>query len=724
MRKLRSSCWSSCWSVVRFGALLLFASLPILATLPTGAAAEPVSSWFEVPEGVPTNVPKVREGLPQVLAVDGADVNVSDLLGNEAEVSISINPNAPDSLVVAGHSPDFSTLNTFYSTDGGASWTLVPLGDAQDGLTGATRNDPAVTHDAFGNVYVAYGVLVLGEPTEIAELALVVAKSTDGGGSYTQFTVVDQRPFVVPPGLLFPVPGNDKWLLATGLRPAPPAVPELYVAWTQNDVEGDRFDQRIVVSVSTDGGVSFSTPQVINDASLVGSQEGNFGAVPAVGPNGELYVAWHSYRTDQVLVDVSFDGGLSFGTDRVAATSATGFKTEIPADPVRGVFTGPVLDVDRSAGPYDGRLHLTYTDVGVGGLPDVDVWTRFSDDHGESWSTPLRVHDDAGTNSQFLPWLDVDPVTGLVTVVWYDARNDPANEQVELFAAVSDDGGESFLPNLLVSDGASDQSFGNPDKSDNGYLEYIGVAAFDCSVHPVWADNSLDPADLDFFTDRVQLTSSDTTLCAPRLLEVDPLFLDFPEVEVGTTRTQPVKLVNAGEGPIHVRDVEIAFPPVGFSIASAPAVPFTLEAGETAEIFVAFTPLAVGFEVGTLLVDNNTTGVAVSLYGEAVEGVPPTPSIEDVRTFFDASVADGTLVGFGFGSSGPGRLRALRNLLAAAARRIAVGGARAGCAQLEQAYLRTDGGFRPLDFVTGPAAPELADRIRALSKELGCDPLL
>jgi hypothetical protein len=655
--------------------------------------------------------------------VDGADVNVSNLLGNEAEVSISVNPNSPDSLVVAGHSPDFGTLNTFYSTDGGATWTLVPLGNAQDGIAGATRNDPAVTHDAFGNVYVAYGVLILGEPTEIAELALVVAKSTDGGGSYSQFTVVDQSPFVVPPGLIFPVPGNDKWLLATGPRPALPAVPELYVAWTQNAVEGDALDQRIVVSRSTDGGLSFSTPQVINDASIVGSQESNFGAVPAVGPKGELYVAWHNFGTDEVLVDVSFDGGLTFGADRLATTSATGFKTSIPADPARGVFTGPVLDVDRSAGPYDGRLHLTYTDVAPGGLPDVDVLTRFSDDHGAHWSTPLRVHDDGGTNSQFLPWIDVDPVTGLVSVVWYDARNDPANERVEVFAAVSDDGGESFLPNVLVSDGASDQSLGNPDRSDNGYLEYIGVAAHDCRVHAVWADNSTDPADLDFFTDRVEVTASDTTLCAPRLLEVDPPFLDFADVAVGTTETQPVKLVNAGEGPIHVRNVEIALPYVGFSIASAPAVPFTLEAGETVEIGVAFTPLAVGFEVGTLLVDNNTTGVAVSLYGEAVEGTPPPPSIEGVLAFFDASVADGTLVGSGFGRSAAGRLGALRNLLAAAAHRITAGFRVGGCAQLRQAYLRTDGLRPPPDFVAGPAAAELAELIRALAKELGCEPL-
>jgi hypothetical protein len=65
----------------------------------------------------------------------------------------------------------------------------------------------------------------------------------------------------------------------------------------------------------------------------------------------------------------------------------------------------------------------------------------------------------------------------------------------------------------------------------------------------------------------------------------------------------------------------------------------------------------------------------------------------------------------------------MRNLLAAAARRITTGFVRGGCAQLGQAYLRTDGRLRPRDFVTGPAAPELAEMIRALEKELGCRPM-
>jgi hypothetical protein len=109
--------------------------------------------------------------------------------------------------------------------------------------------------------------------------------------------------------------------------------------------------------------------------------------------------------------------------------------------------------------------------------------------------------------------LDVDQQTGVVAVVWYDARNDTNNKQVEVFMAASDNGGVSFLTNILVSDGQSDQSVDNANRWGGAYLEYIGIAIFGCQAFPVWSDNSTDLTDLDFFTDQVQITGLDTLLC-------------------------------------------------------------------------------------------------------------------------------------------------------------------------------------------------------------------
>ena len=131
------------------------------------------------------------------------------------------------------------------------------------------------------------------------------------------------------------------------------------------------------------------------------------------------------------------------------------------------------------------------------------MFVRTSDDDGATWSAPVRVNDTT-TSDQFMPWLDVDQVTGTVGVVWFDARNDPNNQLVELFSAASRDGGATFRTNLRVSDGQSNESVTNPMRNvGSNYLEYLGTAGHNCEASAVWPDNSADPADLDYLTDHV-----------------------------------------------------------------------------------------------------------------------------------------------------------------------------------------------------------------------------
>jgi hypothetical protein len=91
--------------------------------------------------------------------------------------------------------------------------------------------------------------------------------------------------------------------------------------------------------------------------------------------------------------------------------------------------------------------------------------------------------------------------------VWYDAQNDINNQLVEVFMAVSSDGGDTFDPTMIVSDNPSNQSASNASRYTGNFLEYIGVACRDDTASVVWSDNSLDLADLDFFTDQVAMTT-------------------------------------------------------------------------------------------------------------------------------------------------------------------------------------------------------------------------
>jgi len=164
-----------------------------------------------------------------------------------------------------------------------------------------------------------------------------------------------------------------------------------------------------------------------------------------------------------------------------------------------------------TGGTNDGRVYVAYTVVGDGGDFDTDIITRFSDDEAATWSAPVTVNDDGGDTSQFLPWLSVDNCgdgDGRVAVVWYDTRNDdPDVEKVQTFMGVSENGGVSYKANVQVASGQSDQSASNGGAWSNNFLEYIGVASCNNMACAVWADNSTDLDDLDFFSDCVPLVN-------------------------------------------------------------------------------------------------------------------------------------------------------------------------------------------------------------------------
>ena len=477
-------------------------ALPVIVA---AQSTEPVSTLPAAPsaqsEGQAVKALSGRMSAGATMGADAGDPAAADVVAGEnalSEVSIDVNPTDSNNQVIVGHAGDLVTMNTFYTTDGGLTWNEVLIGDATDGLTSTFRFDPTVAFDEDGNVYVGYGART-AIPAGGNQRTVVVCRSTDGGASYPQCTNIATTADI---GAL---PGNDKWHLATGPDPADPTRQNVYIAWTQNITEASGTDQRIVVSRSIDDGATFSAPIIINDPSIAGTRNGNLFADPAVGPNGELYVAWQDIDANQVWIDASMDGGLTFGADVLVTSSAAGFKTLIPAQPDRGVGVMPTIDTDRSGGPFDGRIYLAYSDLGAGGSPDFNVLVRSSIDGGLTWTAPVVVHDDGGTNSQFLPWVDVDQQTGQVVAVWYDARNDVNNKQVEVFLSVSDDGGATWKPNVLISDSPSDMSVDNSSRYLGNFLEYIGVASLGGTAFPVWADNSESPGDLDYYTDQIPI---------------------------------------------------------------------------------------------------------------------------------------------------------------------------------------------------------------------------
>jgi hypothetical protein len=257
------------------------------------------------------------------------------------------------------------------------------------------------------------------------------------------------------------------------------------MTWTR--ISGSFTSYPIYAATSYDTGATWTVPNRVSESILCS------GACPAVGPNGELFVAWYEHASAKIQVDVSYDGGLTFGTDIDVA------DVHLISGISNGSFranSSPSLDVDFSGGPYDGNAYVCWgDDQGT----HTDILFCRSTDGGATWSAPLVVNDDGTATSQWFPWLDVDE-NGNVNIGFYDRRMDPNDRHISYWVARSSDGGASFERNVRVAD----QTFDPNTYPDGNFIgEYTGLAASDRTVHALWSDGR--NATNDTFTSRVQL---------------------------------------------------------------------------------------------------------------------------------------------------------------------------------------------------------------------------
>ena len=177
--------------------------------------------------------------------------------------------------------------------------------------------------------------------------------------------------------------------------------------------------------------------------------------------------------------------------------------------------------------PFNGRLYLVYTDRTTLTTNDTDIFVRHSDDSGSTWSAPVRVNDDPIGNgkSQFLPRITLDQTTGNIAVSFYDCRNSPLNNTTEYWAAVSTNGGASFLPNIKVNTGGSRANAIAVRTYKFDFGDYSGLAFYGGKFYPCWGDNSNSTGDnpegtltnLDMYTAAVIVEPSPLPLLITKL---------------------------------------------------------------------------------------------------------------------------------------------------------------------------------------------------------------
>lgn len=207
-------------------------------------------------------------------------------------------------------------------------------------------------------------------------------------------------------------------------------------------------------------------------------------------------------------------------------------------------------------------------------------------------------------------------------------------------------------------------------------------------------------------------------------IDVQPAqgFWDFGDVEVGQNTTYEVQIYNYGTAPLTVSSVTLTGD-ADFTIAGL-AAPLVIEPSTSVgvDFVVTFTPTELGYKAASVIIESNDEDegtVEVSLYGMGISAeVPPLVQIQNILAYFDASVADGTLLGYGPGNSPKNRLKALRNMIEAADDLILAEAYDLAIIQLEDIAKKTDGLAKPQDFVVGEAVPMLNAMINNLIADL------
>ncbi len=382
------------------------------------------------------------------------------------EVTICINPKDPLN-VVAGSNLDYY----FYSTDGGYTWTEGRLNS-----TLGVWGDPVTVFDAEGNLYYGH----LSDPADGDFIdRIVVQKSTDGGQTWNDGAGIGLNP---------PKDQDKEWLAAD--HTDSPYRNSLYTAWTEFDRYGSPNPEdrtRILFSYSRDFSESWSDPFVVSDVTgnCLDSDETVEGAVPAVGPEGQVYLSWAGPLG--IVFDKSLDGGVTFGDDIFVDSMPGGWNLYIP-----GIYRCngmPVTACDISNSPYRGNIYIMWSDQ-RNGIQDTDVFLVKSTDGGNTWGSVKRVNDDQPGKQQFFPWMTVDQTTGNIYVAFYD-RRDSTDFSTEVYLAKSSDGGETF-ENFKISE--------YPFRSVSGIFfgDYINIAANNGRIHTIWA--RMDGIDLSIWT--------------------------------------------------------------------------------------------------------------------------------------------------------------------------------------------------------------------------------
>jgi hypothetical protein len=349
------------------------------------------------------------------------------------QTAVAMHPKNPANVVVA-----VAPGTVLYSIDGGTSWQPGSLTTAA-----GPEGEVSMVADGKGDFYYI----------QTSGNQMVCHVSKDGGKTW------DVGSPVIGPD---PTKKNLRQTATIDARGT------LHLTYTQFDnYPSDAADCRSAIFLTqSSNGKKWSKPREISQVPgrCNDGRSAAAGAYTAVAYDGKSYVVWLNNQT--IFMDRAFDGSTWLSTD-ITVTKLKGDKS----------YSNPILLADRSKGPRQGSLYLTWSDTRAG-KEDADIWFMRSTNYGDNWTSPQRVNDDTPVKHQYQPAMAIDQATGFFYILYFDRRAYDDN-QTDVYLACSTDGGNTFKNKKI-----SETSFAGSESWPE--FGYTGLAAHKGIITPVW----------------------------------------------------------------------------------------------------------------------------------------------------------------------------------------------------------------------------------------------
>jgi len=402
------------------------------------------------------------------------NINLSNSPYFDGECNLVANPLNPKHLVSAWIYFSLSNLKDAIATrssfDGGQTWT--PLQILPHAHPAFNSCDPTMYFGKDSCVYLAY--IDLSGLHSSDSGYIMVSRSVNGGVTWR--APVKAISWNEQPNL----PIDRPWIAADGSTG--PYAGRVYLT-SQNAYFAPQ-PHHPWFTYSSDSGTTWSPIKQLDD-SIPSGVITDATAFTTIAANGTLYGFYFSYYVAyspyaRLVMVKSYNGGNTFVTH--AAMNYT------PADVIPAADSLLKDGICVSSNPTDTNNLIIVGPTNYFGEPDIA--SSNSHDGGNTWSSLVRVNDDAMgayDTCHDLTWGHFAP-NGTYGIVWRDRRNTGKGDSAafQIYGSTSTNGGDSYTPNFLISDTISP-----PVLIPHGD-DFLGCAVSDSAVYALWSTIDMD----------------------------------------------------------------------------------------------------------------------------------------------------------------------------------------------------------------------------------------